>query len=91
MRSERRKYIRFRAQDTAYAALGAEFTQVGRLIDISIGGLSSSIPEDSLPSEISVAPISPGRSAFNRGSKSSQNAKMSFFAPLRLCVTLFFR
>jgi c-di-GMP-binding flagellar brake protein YcgR len=40
MRSERRKYIRFRAQDTAYAAVGAEYTHVGRLIDISIGGLS---------------------------------------------------
>ena len=40
MRSERRKYTRFRAQDTAYAAVGAEFTHVGRLIDISIGGLS---------------------------------------------------
>ena len=40
MRSERRKYIRFRAQDTAYAAVGAEFTHVGRVIDISIGGLA---------------------------------------------------
>ena len=40
MRSERRKYTRFRAQDTAYAAVGAEYTHVGRLIDISIGGLA---------------------------------------------------
>ena len=40
MRSERRKYTRFRAQDTAYAAVGAEYSHVGRLIDISIGGLS---------------------------------------------------
>jgi c-di-GMP-binding flagellar brake protein YcgR len=40
MRSERRKYTRFQAQDTAYAAVGAEFAHVGRLIDISIGGLS---------------------------------------------------
>ena len=40
MRSERRKYIRFQAQDTAYAAVGAEFAHVGRLIDISIGGLA---------------------------------------------------
>jgi len=40
MRSERRKYTRFRAQDTAYAAVGAEYTHVGRLIDIGIGGLS---------------------------------------------------
>ena len=40
MRMERRKYTRFRAQDSAYAAVGAEFTHVGRLIDISIGGLS---------------------------------------------------
>ena len=40
MRSERRKYTRFRAQDTAYASVGADYTHVGRLIDISIGGLS---------------------------------------------------
>jgi c-di-GMP-binding flagellar brake protein YcgR len=40
MRSERRKYTRFQAQATAYAAVGAEFTHVGRLIDISIGGLA---------------------------------------------------
>jgi c-di-GMP-binding flagellar brake protein YcgR len=40
MRSERRKYTRFRAQDTAYAAVGAGFSHVGRLIDISIGGLA---------------------------------------------------
>ena len=40
MRSEQRKYTRFRAQDTAYAAVGAGFTHVGRLIDISIGGLA---------------------------------------------------
>ncbi|MGD9228920.1 MAG: PilZ domain-containing protein [Desulfobacterales bacterium] len=40
MRSERRKYTRFQAQDTAYAAVGAGFSHVGRLIDISIGGLA---------------------------------------------------
>jgi c-di-GMP-binding flagellar brake protein YcgR len=40
MRSERRRYTRFRAQDTAYAAVGAEYTHVGRLIDIGIGGLA---------------------------------------------------
>ena len=40
MRSERRKYTRFRAQDNAYAAVGAGFSHVGRLIDISIGGLA---------------------------------------------------
>ncbi|MGD8648098.1 MAG: PilZ domain-containing protein [Desulfobacterales bacterium] len=40
MRLEQRKYTRFRAQDTACAAVGADYTPVGRLIDISIGGLS---------------------------------------------------
>ena len=39
MRSEQRKYTRFRAQDTAYAAVGTDYTHVGRLIDIGIGGL----------------------------------------------------
>jgi len=40
MRSERRKYTRFLAEEDAYAALGIDFTKVGKLIDISIGGLA---------------------------------------------------
>ena len=40
MRSEKRKYVRFIAQKDAYAALGTYFTKVGKLIDISIGGLA---------------------------------------------------
>jgi len=40
MRSERRKYTRFLADKDAYAALGVNFTRVGKLKDISIGGLA---------------------------------------------------
>ena len=39
MRSERRKYTRFLAEKYAYAALGINFAKVGKLKDISIGGL----------------------------------------------------
>jgi hypothetical protein len=39
MRSERRKYTRFVAEEDVYAALGANFSKVGKLKDISIGGL----------------------------------------------------
>jgi len=40
MRSEKRKYTRFLAQEKAYVALGTRFTKVGKLQDISIGGLA---------------------------------------------------
>jgi hypothetical protein len=40
MRSKRRKYTRFLAEKNAYAALGINFTKVGELKDISIGGLA---------------------------------------------------
>ena len=40
MRSENRKYIRFIVKDRVYAALGSHFLRVGRIIDISIGGLA---------------------------------------------------
>ena len=40
MISERRKYTRFLAKEDAYAALGINFTRVGKLKDISIGGLA---------------------------------------------------
>jgi len=40
MRSERRKYTRFLSEKDVYAALGINFTKVGKLKDISIGGLA---------------------------------------------------
>ena len=40
MRSERRKYTRFLAEKNVYVALGINFTKVGKLKDISIGGLA---------------------------------------------------
>ena len=40
MRSERRKYTRFLAEEDVYAALGANFAKVGKIKDISIGGLA---------------------------------------------------
>jgi hypothetical protein len=40
MRSERRKYVRFKAQENAFAALGTNFSRVGKLKEISIGGLA---------------------------------------------------
>ena len=40
MISEKRKYIRSRVKDDAYAALGNHFTRVGKLKDISIDGLA---------------------------------------------------
>jgi c-di-GMP-binding flagellar brake protein YcgR len=40
MRSERRNYIRFLAQEKAYAAVGTHYFKVGRLRDISICGLA---------------------------------------------------
>ena len=40
MKSERRRYTRYLAEEDAYAALGINFTNVGKLKDISIGGLA---------------------------------------------------
>ena len=40
MKSEWRKYTRFLAEKDTYAALGVNFARVGRLKDISIGGLA---------------------------------------------------
>lgn len=40
MTPERRAHRRFLPVETAYAALGAEFTKVGKLTDYSYGGLS---------------------------------------------------
>ena len=40
MDTERRKFTRFLGPENAYAALGPSFEQVGRIKDISIGGLA---------------------------------------------------
>jgi c-di-GMP-binding flagellar brake protein YcgR len=40
MVAEQRKYTRFSVPDNAYAALGPTFTKVGKIKDISIGGLA---------------------------------------------------
>jgi hypothetical protein len=37
---ENRKYIRFKTQDSTYAALGIHFSKVGKLKNLSINGLS---------------------------------------------------
>ena len=42
MISEKRKHIRFLPKDDAYVALGTHFRKVGKLKDISIGGLAFS-------------------------------------------------
>ena len=40
MVTEKRKHLRFQANDDAYASLGDTFTKVGKLKDISISGLA---------------------------------------------------
>ena len=40
MVAERRKYVRFLAHPKAYAALGSSFTKIGKIRDISMGGLA---------------------------------------------------
>jgi c-di-GMP-binding flagellar brake protein YcgR len=37
---EKRKFIRFRARDDAYAALQGNFSKVGKIYDISLNGLA---------------------------------------------------
>ena len=40
METERRKFTRFLVPENVYAALGPSFTKVGRIKNVSIGGLS---------------------------------------------------
>ena len=40
MEAERRKFTRFLVPENVYAALGPSFSKVGRIKDISIGGLA---------------------------------------------------
>ena len=58
MKSENRKYIRFKAQDKLYAALGTHFSKIGKLRDISIGGLAFEYIENTKSSEKSSKPNS---------------------------------
>jgi hypothetical protein len=37
---EHRKYARYLPQNNAFAALGSKYTRVGKIIDISLGGLA---------------------------------------------------
>lgn len=57
MRSEKRKYIRFIVKDKVYAALGAHFLRVGKIIDISIGGLAFEFIENSEGCEQDISKI----------------------------------
>ena len=59
MAVENRNYVRFLAKPNTYAALGSHFTKVGRIKDISIGGLSfeyicHSQNSDQQPSKIAI-------------------------------------
>ena len=52
MAMERRKYTRFSTKKNTFAALRTGFDKVGRIIDISVNGLSFSyIVEESIPIE----------------------------------------
>ena len=59
MTVEKRNYVRFLAKPNTYAALGSRFTKVGRIKDISIGGLAfeyicNSQDSDQQPSKIAI-------------------------------------
>ena len=55
---ERRKYARYIPQKNAFAALGHEYTRVGRIRNIALGGLSFEyIVGDSLKEEATEADI----------------------------------
>ncbi len=45
---ERREYTRFRAQDDAYAVLGGNLSNVGKVYDISLNGLAFTYLEDKI-------------------------------------------
>ena len=40
MAAEKRKYVRFLAEPNAYAAVGTDFARIGKISDISMGGLA---------------------------------------------------
>ena len=40
MVAEKRKYVRFLAEPNTYAALGSSFTKIGKIRDISMGGVA---------------------------------------------------
>jgi hypothetical protein len=48
---EKRKFIRFRTQDNAFAALRGDFTKVGKIYDISLNGLAFRYLAEEIPEE----------------------------------------
>jgi len=38
---EKRRFIRYQAKEKVFAALGEKFSRVGKVKDISVGGLAS--------------------------------------------------
>lgn len=58
MKIERRKYIRFLPQENAFAALGRQYTRVGKIKNIALGGLAfeyivgDTIKEDATEADI---------------------------------------
>lgn len=49
--TEKRRYVRYRTSDDVFAALGNKFSKVGRVQDISIGGLSFEYILEQWPSD----------------------------------------
>jgi hypothetical protein len=52
MTPERRAHRRFLPVETAYAALGAEFSKVGKIKDFSLGGLSFEYFDSKTPNSV---------------------------------------
>ncbi len=50
-KTEMRRYVRYRTSDQVFAALGDRFSRVGRVQDISAGGLAFEYIVDQFPSE----------------------------------------
>lgn len=67
MTAERRKHPRFLPVKQAYAALGRSFTKVGRIGNISLGGLAFQYLQDprSLPDDFSTLRIYLAGSSFH--------------------------
>ena len=49
--ADRRRFNRFLTEDNAFAAIGSQYTKVGRIQDICIGGLAFTYIVDDGPSE----------------------------------------
>lgn len=40
MATERRRYVRYRVRDKSFAALGRDYTKVGKILNIGMGGVA---------------------------------------------------